>query len=70
MTVTENVLVGCHSRHNPGFLRAMFHLPSAAEKISKAAPWAIYGIVLILCAFILPGGVAGLIRTVQDRLKK
>ena len=31
MTVTENVLVGCHSRHHAGFLRAMFRLPGAAQ---------------------------------------
>ena len=41
-------------------------VPSLAENISKAAPAAVYGIVLILFVFILPGGVAGL----MDRLSR
>jgi branched-chain amino acid transport system permease protein len=44
-------------------------VPSAAEKISKAAPWAIYGAVLILFVFVMPGGVVGLIRKISDRFK-
>lgn len=34
-------------------------LPNAAEQISKAAPGAIYGVVLIAFMFLLPTGVAG-----------
>ena len=36
MTVAENVLIGCHSRHHSGFLRAMFRLPGTA-RIERAA---------------------------------
>lgn len=36
MTVMDNVLVGCHSRHHAGFLRAMLRWPTAA-KIEAAA---------------------------------
>jgi len=36
-----------------------------AEKVSKAAPWAVYGAVLILLMFVLPGGVVGLLRKLQ-----
>lgn len=42
-------------------------VPSAAEKVSKAAPWAVYGSVLILFVFVMPGGVAGLIRKARER---
>lgn len=42
-------------------------VPSAAENISKAAPWAVYGVVLILFVFVMPGGVVGLIRKLRDR---
>jgi branched-chain amino acid transport system permease protein len=42
-------------------------VPGAAEKISKAAPWAVYGAVLILFVFVMPGGIVGLIRKVQAR---
>ncbi|MDM0067748.1 branched-chain amino acid ABC transporter permease [Variovorax sp. J31P207] len=37
-------------------------VPTAAEKITQAAPWAIYGVVLILFVFVMPGGVARLLR--------
>jgi len=49
-----------------GALFIMF-VPSAAEKISKAAPWAIYGVVLILFVFVMPAGVAGLVRKARER---
>ncbi|MES2537601.1 MAG: branched-chain amino acid ABC transporter permease [Pseudomonadota bacterium] len=52
-----------------GALFIMF-VPSAAEKISKAAPWAVYGVVLILLVFVMPGGLAGLIRKVRERLAR
>ncbi|WP_236904132.1 branched-chain amino acid ABC transporter permease [Comamonas serinivorans] len=35
-------------------------VPTLAESISKAAPWAIYGVVLIVLMFLMPGGVVGL----------
>ena len=44
-------------------------VPSLAEKVSKAAPWAVYGVVLIVIMFVLPGGVVGLLRRIQARLK-
>lgn len=49
-----------------GALFIMF-VPSAAEKVSKAAPWAVYGLVLILFVFVLPGGVAGLVQRLRRR---
>ena len=36
MTVRENVLVGCHSRHHAGFVRNAFGLPGAARIEAKA----------------------------------
>ncbi len=45
-------------------------VPSFAEKISKAAPWAVYGVVLILFVFVMPGGVVGLIRKVRERFAR
>jgi branched-chain amino acid transport system permease protein len=37
-------------------------VPHAAERISKAAPGAVYGLLLILLMFVLPHGIAGLRR--------
>lgn len=36
-------------------------VPSVAEKISKDAAWGVYGAVLILFMFVMPGGVMGII---------
>ncbi|MCL1960681.1 MAG: branched-chain amino acid ABC transporter permease [Desulfovibrionaceae bacterium] len=39
-------------------------VPTLAESISKAAPWAIYGVILILLMFLMPGGVVGLAKNI------
>ena len=51
-----------------GVLFIMF-VPSFAESISKAAPWAVYGVVLIGIMFAMPGGVVGLLRSTAERWK-
>ncbi|MBK0114047.1 branched-chain amino acid ABC transporter permease [Delftia sp. S67] len=43
-------------------------VPSLAEQISKDAAWGVYGAVLILCMFVMPGGVMGLIARLRKRL--
>ena len=40
-------------------------LPNAAEQVSKAAPGAVYGLVLIACMFLMPSGAAGLVRRLR-----
>src|ERR1700736_5721753 len=35
-------------------------VPNIADQISKAAPGAVYGAVLIACMYLMPFGVAGL----------
>ncbi|MGO4391230.1 branched-chain amino acid ABC transporter permease [Variovorax sp. M-6] len=52
-----------------GAIFIMF-VPSLAEKVSKAAPWAVYGVVLIAFMFAMPGGVVGLLRKIQARLAR
>jgi branched-chain amino acid transport system permease protein len=37
-------------------------LPNWAQEISKAAPWAIYGVFLILFMYVMPRGIAGTLR--------
>ncbi|HSV54322.1 MAG TPA: branched-chain amino acid ABC transporter permease [Burkholderiaceae bacterium] len=37
-------------------------VPDLAEKVSKAAPWLVYGVVLIVFVYLLPGGFARLLR--------
>lgn len=52
-----------------GALFIMF-VPNFAESISKAAPWAVYGVVLIAIMYAMPGGVVGLLRSTADRWKR
>ena len=50
-----------------------FSLPEAAKSIgdiSKAAPWAVYGVVLIAVMFAMPGGVVGLLRSTAARWRR
>ncbi|MGI4813892.1 MAG: branched-chain amino acid ABC transporter permease [Janthinobacterium lividum] len=45
-------------------------VPNVAEQISKAAPWAIYGVFLIAFMFILPEGIAGGIDKLRMRYRR
>ena len=42
-------------------------VPNIADEISKSAPWAIYGVFLIVFMYVMPGGVAGLVRSIAAR---
>lgn len=43
-------------------------IPNLADAISRAAPWAIYGIFLIGFMYLMPTGIAGFIRMAWRRL--
>ncbi len=45
-------------------------VPIYAQEISRAAPWAIFGVVLILFMYVMPTGVAGLLHRVLERLTR
>jgi branched-chain amino acid transport system permease protein len=45
-------------------------VPNVADAISDAAPWAIYGVFLIGCMYVMPRGLAGLIRTLIARAQR
>ena len=45
-------------------------VPNIANDISKAAPGAIYGLILIGFMFLMPRGVAGLIELASRRLSR
>lgn len=45
-------------------------IPNLAGGISKAAPWAIYGVLLILCMFAVPGGAASAVRSIAQRVMR
>jgi branched-chain amino acid transport system permease protein len=43
-------------------------VPNLADEISKAAPWAIFGVIMIGFVYLMPGGIAGAIRLLVARL--
>lgn len=45
-------------------------IPNLADQVSKAAPGAIYGVILIGCLYIMPSGVAGLLHASIARLRR
>jgi len=44
-------------------------VPNFADQISKAAPWAIYGVFLLAFVYLMPTGVAGFVRLVWLRMR-
>jgi len=45
-------------------------VPNIADRISRAAPWAIYGIMVILFVYVAPGGVASFVHYVSRRWRR
>ena len=66
------IVVGGIASISGAFFGAVFieFVPNIADQISKAAPWAINGVFLIAFMYLMPMGVAGLIRIVGMRLKR
>src|SRR3954464_4460786 len=44
-------------------------IPNVADEISKAAPWAIFGVFMIGFVYLMPTGVAGAVRLLTARRK-
>jgi branched-chain amino acid transport system permease protein len=45
-------------------------VPNIADQISKAAPWAIYGIFLIAFMYMMPTGVSGALAALWQRIRR
>jgi branched-chain amino acid transport system permease protein len=45
-------------------------VPNVAEQVSKAAPGAVYGVILIAVMFLMPGGAAGFIASLYSRFRR
>ncbi|MBW7924088.1 MAG: branched-chain amino acid ABC transporter permease [Burkholderiaceae bacterium] len=43
-------------------------IPNVADRISKAAPWAIYGLAMLAFVYLMPSGVAGGIALLRAKL--
>ncbi|HTH78792.1 MAG TPA: branched-chain amino acid ABC transporter permease [Ramlibacter sp.] len=70
LTLLIGIVVGGLASISGAFYGALFvqFVPNIADQISKAAPWAIYGVFLIAFMYLMPSGVAGLIAIVRRRL--
>ena len=64
ITLLVGVVIGGLASITGAFYGALFiqFIPNVAEQISKAAPWAIYGVFLLAFMYVMPTGVAGFVR--------
>ena len=69
ITIVVGVVIGGLASISGAIYGALFiqFIPNVADQLSKAAPWAIYGIFLIVFMFVMPTGVAGFIRMLRAR---
>ena len=66
----KHIVIGGLASISGALFGAVFtqFVPNIADHISKAAPWAIYGVFLIGFMFLMPGGIAGAIRMAWARV--
>jgi branched-chain amino acid transport system permease protein len=69
ITLLVGIVIGGLASISGAMYGAVFiqFVPNIADKISNAAPWAIYGALLILFMLILPSGIAGGVRAMTHR---
>jgi branched-chain amino acid transport system permease protein len=67
ITLVVGVVVGGLASISGAVYGAIFiqFVPNIADGISKAAPWAIYGVILIAFMYVMPTGVAGFVQLVR-----
>jgi branched-chain amino acid transport system permease protein len=72
ITLVVGVVIGGLASISGAIYGAVFiqFVPNLADQISKAAPWAIWGVSLIVFMYVMPTGVAGFIRIVIGRLQR
>ena len=72
LTLVIGVVVGGLASISGALYGALFiqFVPNVADELSKAAPWAIYGVFLIGFMYLMPSGVAGLIQLIRRRFPR
>ena len=72
LTLLVGVVVGGLASISGALYGALFiqFIPNVADQISRAAPWAIYGVFLIGFMYLMPAGVAGLVQALRRRLAR
>jgi len=72
ITLLTGIVIGGLATISGAIFGAVFiqFVPNWAQDISKAAPWAIFGIFLIVFMYVMPRGIAGFCRLVWIRLTR
>jgi branched-chain amino acid transport system permease protein len=70
ITLLTGIVIGGFGTISGAIYGALFiqFVPTWAQDISKAAPWAIFGALLILFMYVMPRGIAGFVNLVWIRL--
>jgi len=68
----DGVVIGGLATISGAIFGALFiqFVPNWAQEISKAAPWAIFGIFLIVFMYVMPHGIAGFLRLAWIRMTR
>jgi branched-chain amino acid transport system permease protein len=69
ITLLVGIVVGGLASISGALYGALFiqFVPNIADEISKAAPWAIFGVFMIAFVYLMPTGVAGAIRLLSAK---
>ena len=72
ITFLTGIVIGGLATISGAIFGALFiqFVPNWAQDISKAAPWAIFGIFLIVFMYVMPRGIAGFCRLAWIRLTR
>jgi branched-chain amino acid transport system permease protein len=72
ITFLVGIVIGGLASISGAIFGALFiqFVPNWAQDISKAAPWAIYGIFLILFMYVMPRGISGALGLLRIRARR
>ena len=72
ITLLTGIVIGGLATISGAIFGALFiqFVPNWAQDISKAAPWAIFGLFLIFFMYAMPHGIAGGLRLLWQRLRR
>jgi branched-chain amino acid transport system permease protein len=72
ITLLTGIVIGGLATISGAIFGALFiqFVPNWAQDISKAAPWAIFGIFLIVFMYVMPHGIAGFLRLAWIRMTR
>jgi branched-chain amino acid transport system permease protein len=72
ITLLIGIVIGGLASIQGAIYGALFiqFVPNIADDISKAAPWAIFGLFLLAFVYVMPAGVTGAIRMTLARLQR